>query len=73
MIEGRDELYYSFLVAHDYRWHLPLRERDAFFDYMETVLNCMITRLDNHEPGAWETYLYLLCAFHEDMHAESFT
>lgn len=73
MIEGRDELYDSFLVAHDDRWHLPLLDRAAVFDYMETVLNCMITRLDNHEPGAWETYLYLLCAFHEDMHAESFT
>ena len=23
MIEGRDELYDSFLVAHDDRWHLP--------------------------------------------------
>lgn len=73
IIKGAEELFDSFQVDHDDRWDLPMLSRKAVLDYLETVLNRLIDRLNSHEPSAWETYLYLLSIFHEDMHCEAIT
>ena len=45
IIPDADELYDSFLVAHDDRWHLPLPDRAATVDYMQMVLNLSLIHI----------------------------
>lgn len=73
LLDGAEDLYDSFEVAHDDRWGLLLPTREKTLDYMRRVLDQMIERIDSHDPTPKETYLYLLAVFHEDMHAEAFT
>ncbi len=73
ILPGAEELYDSFEVAHDDRWDLRLPTRQATMDYMDTILKKLIDRIKDHEPSAWETYLYLLAVYHEDMHDEALT
>ena len=73
IIDKADELYNSFLVDHDDRWELPLPNQKDTYNYLQAVLDKLINRLDDHEPNAEETYLYLLGILHEDMHVEAIT
>lgn len=73
LLEGADNLYDSFKVDHCDRWGLPLPDREATTAYKARVLEAALSRLDSHQPGAEETYLYLLSVLHEDMHGEAFT
>ena len=73
VVEGTDEMFDSFRVAHVDRWSLPLPDRDGTFAYMERVLDRVLDRLGSSQPTPQETYLYSLCALHEDMHGESLT
>jgi len=73
VMEGGDDLYDSFKVDHDDRWHLPLPTRRETLEYTERVKDLVLERLASHEPDAGETYLYLLALVHEDMHGEAFT
>ncbi len=68
-----DALYDSGAVAHDTRWDLPLPSRAATFDYMRTVLETILARVDRRgDLSEEETYFHLLGIFHEDMHGEAF-
>lgn len=73
VMAGSDDLYNSFQVRHDDRWSLPLPSRAETLDYMRRVMESVVERLDSRQPGAVETYLYLLAVYHEDMHGEAFT
>ncbi|MFQ5899617.1 MAG: SUMF1/EgtB/PvdO family nonheme iron enzyme, partial [Candidatus Methylomirabilia bacterium] len=73
LLEGAENLYDSFKVDHDDRWDLPLPSREKTLEYMRQVLESGVERLDVHEPGTKESYLYLLSVLHEDMHGEAFT
>ncbi|MCH8273997.1 MAG: ergothioneine biosynthesis protein EgtB [Armatimonadetes bacterium] len=72
LMEGADNLYDSFKVDHDDRWSLPLPSREKTLEYMSRTKQLVVERLHSHEPSAAETYLYLLCVLHEDMHGEAF-
>lgn len=72
LLEGAENLYDSFKVEHNDRWGLPLPSRGETLAYMRRVQDRVTRRLD-HDPDAWETYLYLLSVLHEDMHGEAFT
>jgi iron(II)-dependent oxidoreductase len=73
LLDGGEELYDSFEVAHDDRWGLLLPTREHTCRYMQRVMERMIERLKGRELSPQETYLYLLGVFHEDMHGEAFT
>lgn len=71
--EDGDRLYDSIRVPHDTRWDLPLPSREETLDYIQTVLDRIVKRLDAMEPDENETYFHLLTVYHEDMHGEAFT
>mgnify|MGYP001210144654 FL=1 len=73
MIENGDNLYNSFAVDHDDRWHLDMPDRQGTLDYMERVKDAVLERLVSSQPDAQETYLHLLAVIHSDMHCEAFT
>ena len=73
VLDGAEDLYNSFTVDHDDRWHLPLPSREKTFDYMRRISDMVTSRLDSRDPTPLETYLYLLSVLHEDMHGEAFT
>jgi iron(II)-dependent oxidoreductase len=73
VMDNADNLYDSFRIDHDDRWHLPLPAREETLDYMRRVSGLVVGRLDSHEPSGQETYLYLLSVLHEDMHGEALT
>ena len=70
---GSEEMFDSFRVANVDRWSMSLPSWDGTFAYMEEILSRVLDRLDASQPTPQETYLYMLCALHEDMHGESFT
>ena len=72
VMAGGEDLYNSFEVDHDQRWGLSLPSRKGTLDYMSAVQEMCVRRLEDHEPDARETYLYLLAILHEDMHGEAF-
>ncbi|HXV60678.1 MAG TPA: selenoneine synthase SenA [Vicinamibacteria bacterium] len=73
LLPGADEMYDSFKVAHEDRWSLPLPDRDGTLAYMNRVLELVLERLGEAEPGPAATYLALLGTLHEDMHGEALT
>lgn len=73
LLPHAEKLYDSFRVDHDDRWNLPLPSRTETLEYLRRVYEEAAERLDSHEPTAEESYLYLLCILHEDMHGEAFT
>ncbi|HWR21244.1 MAG TPA: selenoneine synthase SenA [Verrucomicrobiae bacterium] len=73
LLEGAESFYDSFKIDHCDRWGLPLPSREATLDYKNRVLDSVLKRLASDQPGAEETYLYLLSVLHEDMHEEAFT
>lgn len=73
LIEGIDRLYNSAEVIHDSRWDLALPSHEKTLEYMQTVLERVIDRLDPTSPSDEEIYFCLLVTFHEDMHDEAIT
>jgi gamma-glutamyl hercynylcysteine S-oxide synthase len=65
-------LYDSAAVPHARRWHLPLPSREGTLDYMQRVLDRVLSFLGPNEPDGDEAYFHLLPLFHEDMHDEAF-
>src|SRR5262245_21030555 len=63
-----DSLYDSAKVAHQSRWRLPLPSRAGTLDYMNSVLERVLSRVEGDGPDYF-TWLVLL---HEDMHGEAF-
>ena len=72
LLPDADDLYNSFEVDHLERWHLPLPSRTGTRDYMQRVMDRVVSRLGSASDGR-ETYLYLLAVLHEGMHDEAFT
>ncbi|MBI3993133.1 MAG: ergothioneine biosynthesis protein EgtB [Candidatus Lambdaproteobacteria bacterium] len=70
LLPGGEELYDSFLVAHDDRWELALPDRAGTEAYMQRVLERVLGRLGARTTPR-ESYLYQLCTQHEDMHGEA--
>jgi gamma-glutamyl hercynylcysteine S-oxide synthase len=68
-----DALYDSIAIAHDTRWDLPVYPLDEMKDYMATVLETLVDRLEGGLASERDSYLYQFTAFHEDMHDEAFT
>ncbi|CAN0563731.1 unnamed protein product, partial [Laminaria digitata] len=73
LLDRGDLLYDSIAVAHDTRWDLPVYPLDEMKDYMATVLETLIDRLESGLASERDSYLYQFTAFHEDMHDEAFT
>ncbi|HOL38335.1 MAG TPA: selenoneine synthase SenA [Rubrivivax sp.] len=67
------DLYDSFGVDHDERWHLDLPERRATLDYMARVKDAVLEEQARGTEGPEQTYLHLLALIHSDMHCEAFT
>jgi iron(II)-dependent oxidoreductase len=72
LLPNADALYNSALVPHDSRWTLPLPSLDGTLDYMRSVHEAMLARLEGDTASEEESFLYQLVALHEDMHAEAF-
>ncbi|MEE8395030.1 MAG: selenoneine synthase SenA [bacterium] len=70
--KNANELYNSFIVDHRDRWNLPLPPRAETEQYVQETLERAVTRLGDRDQDPWETYLYLLAIYHEDMHGEAF-
>ena len=73
LMPNGDKLYNSFDVDHDVRWSLPIPNRAGTLEYLTRVRQLVLDRLHERESNARSTYLHLLAAQHEDMHAEAFT
>jgi len=73
LMPNGDKLYNSFDVEHDTRWSLPIPDRAGTMEYTRRVREVVLERLGTRESDARSTYLHLLAARHEDMHAEAFT
>ncbi len=72
LLPNADTLYNSALVPHDTRWTLPLPSLEGTLDYMRSVHEAMLARLEGDTASEEESFLYQLVALHEDMHAEAF-
>jgi iron(II)-dependent oxidoreductase len=79
-LEGRkalrpdaDALYNSAVVPHGDRWELPLPSLNGTLEYMRSVQEALLARLEGPIASEEESLLYQLIVFHEDMHAEAFT
>lgn len=77
LIENGNELFNSFVIDHDDRWGAPLPDRQGAWAYVDRVVDEALARLGGRASGGaadpWETYLYLLAVYHEDMHDEAFS
>ena len=73
LMPSGDKLYNSFDVEHSTRWNLPLPSHDETLRYAKSVRKLVLERLRDSTPNARSTYLHLLAAQHEDMHAEAAT
>lgn len=66
-----DSLYDSFDVANAERWHLGFPSRKETRDYINSVLEHSVQKLESREPTKEEIYYYHLSIYHEDMHSET--
>ena len=73
MMKDSDSFYDSSTTYPLERAEFSLPSRSETLEYIATVLDRSIERLRSREPSAEEIYYYLLCIFHEDMHAETLT
>ncbi|MFT5285534.1 MAG: iron(II)-dependent oxidoreductase [Planctomycetota bacterium] len=73
LMPNGDTLFNSFGVEHDTRWSLPIPAHDEMFRYAQTIRELVLERINQSQPDAKSTYLVLLGAQHEDMHAEAAT
>src|SRR5436853_7671785 len=68
-----DSLYDSAAIAHDTRWDLPLPSRAETLDYLATVRDRVLERIESGKLSDRDRYFITLAVFHEDMHTEAFT
>jgi iron(II)-dependent oxidoreductase len=68
-----DQLYDSFNIDNAHRWDLRFPSRSETLDYLATVLDRCIARLEGREASDEDVYFYHLAIFHEDMHGETLT
>jgi gamma-glutamyl hercynylcysteine S-oxide synthase len=71
-LERPDEIYNSAEIDHDSRWGADLLSTPETYEYMQSVLDRTLERLDR-EGGPELAYYSRLATFHEDMHTEAFT
>lgn len=71
-LERPDEIYNSAQIDHDSRWGADLLSTPGTYEYMQSVLDRTLERLDR-EGGPELAYYSRLATFHEDMHTEAFT
>ena len=72
MSERAQANYDSIAVAHGKRWDLPLFSRKETLDYMASVHDQLLDRLNGSMANLIDSYLYQFTTFHEDMHDEAF-
>lgn len=72
ILPDADLLYDSSAVAHDTRWHLPLRDLKSTHAYLANVLEKVVSRLEREPGNSRLAYFVRLATLHEDMHAEAF-
>lgn len=73
LFEGGDEVFNSFVIDHDDRWHIDLTDRKETLAYVKEVRERVLDRLGSEEASPRETYVYSLAVAHESMHTEAFT
>ncbi len=73
IIANADALYDSITIDHEERWDLPLPSMEDTLDYVRTVLDAEVERLDTRTPSSEDLYLTQYAVFHQDMHNEAFT
>ena len=71
ILENGDNIYDSFNVSYKRRWDHDFPNRDETLDYLRTVLDRSIERLETNEPDDKERYFYWLVTQHEYMHSEN--
>ncbi len=71
LIERADSIYDAFNVPYKLRRAHDFPTRDQTLEYLETVLDRSIDRLEGREPDLRERYFYWLAAQHEYMHSEN--
>ena len=71
LLENGDSIYDSFNVSYKLRWDHDFLARDQTLDYLQTVLDRSIERLEQGEPNDEEKYFYWLVSQHEYMHSEN--
>ena len=71
IIENGDGIYNSFNVSYRLRWDHEFPTRDETLNYIQTILDRSIDRLDGREPDEGERYFYWLAVQHEYMHSEN--
>ena len=67
-----DALYDSIAIAHDSRWDLLLPSRAKTLEYLRTVRDRVVKRLQT-DPSSEDRYHALYATLHEDMHTEAIT
>ncbi len=70
--DDSDSLFDSIHIAHDDRWDLPLPSMQDTLQYMNTVLQNVVSALKNADDEQLK-YLAQYAVFHEDMHTEAYT
>ena len=71
MSERAQANYDSATVAHDKRWNLDLFSPNQTLDYMASVQDKLLVRLNGPMADLTDSYLYQFTTFHEDMHDEA--
>ena len=70
ILEG-DSVHDSFHVSYKRRWDHDFPSRAETLDYLRTVLERCVHRLDGRAPTLQETYFYRHVTQHEYMHSEN--
>ena len=72
ILPGADALYNSAIVPHADRWGLQLPGVQLTLQYLQGVLNAVLTRIAREGTTEHLSYFVQLAAFHEEMHNEAF-
>ena len=73
MLERADSLFDSMRVAHQDRWQLAVPSLADVRLYVASVLERVLSALDEADDTDEALYFFRLALFHEDMHAEALT
>ena len=68
-----DLLYDSYNIPNTQRWELVYPLKRETLEYINSVLDRCINRLEGRELSEDEIYFYRLVIYHEDMHTETLT
>ena len=71
ILEDGDDIYDAFNVSYKSRWDHDYLSRDQTLDYLHTVLDRSIARLEGRDTNETERYFYWLTTQHEYMHSEN--